>query len=185
MRNNSFLKELATERLLLKKFRLAHADEFSALLDDKEVAATTLMLPFPCDSTEAEKIIGGYIDEEKHHKSMRWAIILDKKLIGGIRLVPNTKFNSAEVGFWVGREYWRNGYTYEAAKAVINFGFIELKYNRLEAHSMMENKSSIKLLEKLGFNQEGYHPDLVIKWGEYKDVLTFGLLRKNYQNFMI
>ena len=184
MNKGHFLRELHTDRLSLLKLSIPYADEFSALLQDKEVAATTLMLPFPCSKKEAGTIIREYLDEEKHRKSMRWGIFLEDKMIGGIRLVPNLRFNSAEVGFWLGRDYWRNGYTYEAAKAVINFGFEELKFNRIEAHSMTENRSSILLLEKLGFTQEGYHPDLVIKWGEYKDVLTFGLLRKNYQKFI-
>lgn len=178
------MKELTTERLSLQKFRLSHAEEFSALLEDKEVAATTLMLPSPCSMSDAKNMLTEYIDEEKHRKSMRWAMTKDNKLIGSIHLVPNTNFNSAELGFWLGKKFWGKGFTYEASKTVINFGFNELKLNRIQAHAMVENASSLKLLEKLGFAQEGYHPDLVIKWGEYKDVLTFGLLRINYQKFM-
>jgi len=177
-----FSKLLQTNRLILRKFKPEDAREIVNILQDKEVASTTLMLPYPCTLEESKKIIASYLDEQKHYKTMRWAIILrdNNKFIGGIRLVPNNRFNSAEIGFWLGKEFWRNGYTFEAAEVVIRFGFNELKLNRLEAHAMTENMSSVKLLEKLGFNQEGYHPDLVIKWDEYKDVITFGLLRKNF-----
>ena len=142
------------------------------------------MLLHPINIEKAEEIIGGYLQEEEQGSAFRWAVILkeqDNKLIGGIRLVLNDRFNSAELGFWIGKAYWRKGYTFEAAKAVIRFGFCKLGINRLEAHSMVENEASIVLLKKLGFHKEGYHPDLVMKWGEYKDVLTFGMLRKNYQ----
>lgn len=115
---------------------------------------------------------------------MRWAMIKESKLIGSIHLIPNTRFNSAELGFWLGKKYWRQGLTYEASKTIVRYGFNELQLNRIEAHAMVENASSLTLLEKLGFAQEGYHPDLVMKWGEYKDVLTFGLLRINHQKFM-
>jgi len=180
-----FLNELSTNRLILRKFRTGDAKEIMKLLKNKEVAATTLMLPYPCDMEISNKLVESYLDEQKHHKTIHWAIISreDKTFMGGIRLVPNIRFNSAEIGFWLGKEFWGNGYTFEAAEEVIRFGFIDLNLNRLEAHSMMENMSSIKLLEKLGFNQEGYHPDLVIKWDEYKDVITFGLLQKNFFMF--
>lgn len=177
-----FLKELLTNRLLLRKFKDEDAREMVNILKDKEVASTTLMLPYPCPLEKSKEIIDGYLNDQKHYKTIRWAITLrnNNKFIGGIRLVPNNRFNSAEIGFWLGKDFWRNGYTFEAAEAVIKFAFGELKLNRLEAHAMTENMSSIKLMEKLGFNQEGYHPDLVIKWDEYKDVITFGLLRKNF-----
>ena len=154
---------------------------FSNLLKDKEVASTTLMLPFPCTQQNAIRIIKKYQEEQKLKKSIRWAITVKDTdhMIGGIRLVPNVSFNSAELGFWIGREFWKRGFTYEAAFAVIRYGFDEIKINRIDAHAMTENISSINLLRKLGFQQEGLHPQLVMKWGEYKDVVTFGLLRSN------
>ena len=116
----------------------------STLLKDKVVAETTLMLPFPCSTKIARKMIHTYEEEEKLQKTMRWAIttIESNKLMGEIRLVLNKGFNSAEIGFWLGKNFWRNGYTLEAANKVIEFGFKELKLNRIEAHSMIENISS-------------------------------------------
>lgn len=182
MKKNHFSGELSTERLRLKKFKINDAKQFSNLLKDKEVASTTLMLPFPCTRQDAIDIIKKYLEEQKHQKTMRWAMTLKEtnSIIGGIRLVPNVSFNSAELGFWIGKNYWKKGLTYEAATAVIRYGFDQLKINRFDAHAMTENISSINLLHKLGFQQEGFHPQLVMKWGEYKDVFTFGLLRSNF-----
>lgn len=165
---------------------MSFAEDFTKLLHDKDVAATTLKLPYPCDIVDAKKIIQEYIEEEKQIKSMHWAItkVNDEYLLGGIRLIPNETFNSAELGFWIGKSYWRKGYTLESAEKVIEFGFMVLNLNRINAHAMNTNRSSISLLEKLGFAQEGYHPEMVIKWGEYKDVITFGLLKSNYINFI-
>lgn len=182
MEKNHFLQELYTERLHLRKFNLDDAKHFSGLLKDREVASTTLMLPFPCTQQEAIGIITEYLEEQNRQKSIRWAMTMKDTgtFIGGLRLVPNTHFNSAELGFWIGKEFWKRRFTYEAARAVIKFGFDEMKINRIDAHAMTENISSINLLQKLGFQQEGLHPQLVMKWGEYKDVFTFGLLRSNF-----
>ena len=178
-----YKKELATERLLLRKFKMSDAQFIANLLKEKEVAATTLMLPFPCSVKKAEKMIAEFHEEEQYQKATRWAIVLKEtnEVMGGLRLAPNMAFNSAEIGFWLGRPYWRNGYILEAAKKVMEFAFDKMGINRLEAHAMQENLASIELLMKLGFSKEGYHPELVIKWGLYKDVITFGLLRKAYK----
>jgi RimJ/RimL family protein N-acetyltransferase len=184
MKKSDFYKLLSTKRLKLKKFDEHDAAAMSELLKYQEVASTTLRLPFPCPKKVARDMIKKYKKEAKKQKAMRWAITTKSngQLLGGIRLVPNTDFNSAELGFWIGRPHWRNGYTLEAAKEVIDFAFEKLLLNRLEAHSMTENISSIALLEKLGFSQEGMHPELVIKWGVYKDVITFGLLKRDYKH---
>lgn len=182
MDSKNFTIELRSSRLRLRTIQTEDAMEISCLLKDREVAATTLMLPFPCDTKDALSMIHKYKEEEKLQKTIRWAITSKEndKFIGEIRLVLNKAFNSAELGFWIGKAFWRNGYTCEAARIVIEYGFEALKLNRLEAHAMVENLSSINLLNKLGFTQEGLHPELVIKWEEYKDVMTFGLLRKKY-----
>jgi RimJ/RimL family protein N-acetyltransferase len=182
MNKTDFDRVFCTERLKLRKFIADDAPAIAELLKYREVASTTLRLPFPCSREDADLMIQAYHNEAKQLKSMRWAVTAktSNELMGGIRLVPNMDFNSAELGFWIGRPYWRKGYTFEAAKIVIEWAFKDLRINRLEGHSMTENKSSIALLEKLGFSREGLHPELVIKWGEYKDVITFGLLRKDY-----
>lgn len=184
MDDKHFFTDLATSRLFLRKFQKEDAEAFSHLLRHREVPATTLMLPYPCEINDATNLIESYLKEQDQKSAIRWAIALNKgrDLVGGIRLVPNVAFNSAELGFWVGKDYWRKGYTREAAERVMQFAFHELQFNRINAHAMVENIASLKLLEKLGFQQEGIHPELVLKWDSYKDVITFGLLRKHYLN---
>lgn len=175
-------KELTTERLYLRKISLDDTKTLFNILKDKDVASTTLNLPYPCSLKDCQELIEAYINEQELKKTIRWAITKKEEndVIGVIRLTLNFDFNSGELGFWMGKKYWRNGYTFEATEKVIGFGFNKLNLNRMEAHSMVENNSSINLLNKLGFQREGFHPELVIKWGEYKDVITFGLLKKNY-----
>ena len=175
-------EELTTERLYLRKILLHDAKTLFNILKDKDVASTTLNLPYPCSLKDCQKLIRAYINELELKKTIRWAITKKEvnDIIGVIRLTLNFDFNSGELGFWMGKNYWRNGYTFEAAEKVIGFGFSKLNLNRIEAHAMAENNSSINLLNKLSFQREGLHPELVIKWGEYKDVITFGLLKKNY-----
>lgn len=181
VKNKHFAVVISTRRLFLRKFEPSDASDFSDLLQDKDVSSTTLMLPYPCNLSVSQNIINKYIEEQKTQKAIRWAITIkaNKILIGGLRLVPNPDFDSAEIGFWIGKKYWGKGFAFEAAEKVCDFGLNKMLLNRIEAHAMPENISSIKLLKKLGFKKEGYHPQLVKKWGVYKDVITFGMLKEN------
>ena len=52
-------------------------------------------------------------------------------------------------------DYWGQGLTSEAVKAVIDFGFATMGANIIEAFSNDQNLASIRLLEKLGFVKTG------------------------------
>ncbi len=97
--------------------------------------------------------------------------------MGGISLFLNRAFESAEIGYWIGKPYWRRGYAFEAAERVVHYGFEALALNRIEAHYMSENGASARLLQKLGMQYEGHHRELIKKDGRFKDVFTYAVLR--------
>jgi len=72
---------------------------------------------------------------------------------------------------WQGR-----GYTSEAARLLADYAFDELNARRLEAHVLADNSASVRVLEPLGFVEEGRKRDAYYKDGEYRDVLVYGLL---------
>lgn len=86
----------------------------------------------------------------------------------------------AEVGYILERAAWGNGYMLEAVAALLDFGFTELDLNRVEADIDPRNIASAKLLERLGFKEEGYLPERWIVADEVSDTQFFGLLRRNW-----
>ena len=79
----------------------------------------------------------------------------DAQLIGAVGLREiDTEHCQAEMGFWIGVEWWGRGYVTEAAKKVIAYAFQELKLNRIYAHHMVRNPASGRVLEKVG-NEAG------------------------------
>ena len=70
----------------------------------------------------------------------------------------------------------------EALGAIIKFGFLTIGLNRIEALVMQENEGSIKLLERLGFHQEGILREFE-NWGDkgHVDLMMFSLLRSQYE----
>jgi len=86
----------------------------------------------------------------------------------------------AEIGYAQGRAYWGQGYMQEALKAVLNHAFEILNLHRIEADVDPRNAASVRTLERLGFQREGY---LRERWqvnGEIQDAFYYGLLRPDW-----
>lgn len=86
----------------------------------------------------------------------------------------------AELGFVLAQEKWGRGYMREALPVLIKFAFDTLGLHRLEADADPRNVRSIKLLERLGFQREGYQRERYNVNGELQDAVLFGLLRPDW-----
>lgn len=174
------LPTLRDRSLTLRPFAWADLPDMLALVQEKEVAATTLNIPYPCDDAEIEAWFRLQLQELEEGKVLRWAVTKTDELVGAMKLVTHPEYESAEIGYWIGKPYWGKGYASQAAQLVVDYAFTILDMNRIEAHAMAENVGSSRVLSKLGMREEGYHPQLIKKFGEFKDVRTYGLLRDHW-----
>lgn len=146
----------------------------------REIADTTVSIPHPYDLDHALAWIGQQRREAVRGRATNFAIRLlpDSRLIGsaGLRDI-DPEHLQAELGFWIGREWWGRGYAREAAEAVIRFGFDSLGLNRIYAHHMARNPAAGKVLKATGMRQEGTLRQRVRKWGVYEDVVLYATLR--------
>lgn len=102
----------------------------------------------------------------------------DNALLGGVRLfnVRRGVAQSGVIGYWIGQPHARQGYMLEAVQAVVSFAFRDLKLHRLEAACMPHNEPSAALLQKCGFQEEGYAPAYLKINGEWRDHRLFGIV---------
>jgi RimJ/RimL family protein N-acetyltransferase len=172
---------LKTSRLQLRAFGKADEQDLLTLISEKEVAATTLRIPHPCTLHDVQAWLSTHQEEYQHGKTIRWAITHGQEgyLTGGISLFLNQAFQSAELGYWIGKPYWGRGYAFEAASRVVEFGFNQAGLNRIEAHYMDENQASARILQKLGMQYEGRHRQLIKKGEAFRDVYTYAILRSD------
>ena len=80
-------------------------------------------------------------------------IYLKSILIGGITIDKRTTNNSPVLGYWIGEEYWGNGYALEACNFLISYFFSNHSGNKLYASHMLKNEKSKKILLNLGFQK--------------------------------
>ena len=130
----------------------------------------------------AEEWIAGQAPACKGGKAATFAICLrtDRALVGAIGLQIDRDLEKAELGYWVGRPFWNRGYATEAASAVLDFGFDKLRLNRIQAAHLSRNPSSGRVLEKVGMLLEGTARQGAKKWGEFEDVVWYGVLRDDW-----
>lgn len=105
----------------------------------------------------------------------------DQALIGACTLLHfHWPSRRAEIGYLLGRPYWRQGYIQEALHALITYAFQDLDLNRLEADIDPRNTASARTLERLGFQKEGRLRQRWIVNGEVQDTDFYGLLRSEW-----
>jgi ribosomal-protein-alanine N-acetyltransferase len=170
---------LRTRRLILDAPVPDDAPELQRLAGAREVADTTLAIPHPYELDHAIAWIEQQRKEVERGRAISFAVRLPgRTLIGsaGLRDIDR-EHQQAELGFWIGREWWGNGYAREAATAVVRFGFEALALNRIYAHHMVRNPAAGRVLEASGMRREGLLRQRVRKWGVFEDVIIYSVLR--------
>jgi ribosomal-protein-alanine N-acetyltransferase len=171
---------IQTERLVLGAFEDAEAPELQRLAGAREIADTTLMIPHPYELAHAEQFIALQRDGVIEGHDLIFAIhrLADARLVGTVALREIDPVHlQAELGYWIGVPYWKQGYATEAARAVVDLGFARLGLNRIYAHHMGRNPASGRVLERIGMQREGVLRHRVRKWGQFEDVVIYSVLR--------
>lgn len=172
--------QIVTDRLILKAFSLSDAPDVQRLAGNEEVARNTLAMPFPYLEGMAENWIAKHQQEFEEHKSLVLAIILKESnnLAGAIGQSLQLPYAYAELGYWIGKEYWGRGYCTEAVKAVIDYGFDQLGLHKIFASHFSNNPASGRVMHKAGMKYEATLKSHMLHWGEHKDLVYYGIWRE-------
>ncbi len=176
------LPVLTTARLCLRPFVLADAAEVQRLAGAREIAATTLRIPHPYPDGVAEGWILTHGGAWERGDELNLAITrqADGVLVGAIGLALALPDARAELGYWIGVPYWRQGFATEAARAVVGYGFDVLRLERIHACHFGGNPASGRVLAKAGLVHEGTQRRHVVKWGRTEDLELYGILRAEF-----
>jgi [ribosomal protein S5]-alanine N-acetyltransferase len=166
---------LETPRLILREFSASDISELVPLIGAREVAATTLRIPHPYEEKHAREFFATVPKENELRLGIR--LRSTGHLCGGIGLHPDAQQPRAELGYWIGVPFWGNGYATEAARAVIEYGFQELKLERIFASHFKGNDRSGRVLQKIGMRYEGSVRHGVMKAGKLLDLETYAIMR--------
>jgi RimJ/RimL family protein N-acetyltransferase len=109
-----------------------------------------------------------------------FAIAVAGEAVGGIglELQKDVHRRSAEIGYWLGEEFWGRGIITDAVRAVTAFGFQVFDVCRIYACVFEWNPASRRVLEKAGYSLEGRLRKSVTKDGHTMDQCIYGILRE-------
>jgi len=152
--------ELNTKRLKIRELEKKDASDLIDNLNDLEVTKSLLPMPYPYDEKEAHWWINKCQEEARRKPRINYDLAIElkseKKLVGGIGLTKVDSFQGkAEIGFWLGKKYWRQGLMTEAINAMLEFAFNKLFLRRIEWNAFADNEASNELAKKMGFKLEG------------------------------
>jgi RimJ/RimL family protein N-acetyltransferase len=160
---------------------LRKKDGFSLVkhLNDPAIAKNTLNIPYPYTNKDAQKWINHNLRilKEKKKKEIIFAIEIDEELAGCISLMKICG-HSAEIGYWLGKDYRGQGIMMRAVKLVTNYAFRELNLKRIYAYVFMFNRPSVRVLEKAGYKCEGKLRKDVFKGNRFLDNYVFAKIKR-------
>lgn len=174
--------EIEAERLRLRKFKPSDLEVMHAVTSDAEVARHMNWQAHESIGRTAE-VLGGILGEYDTGDCFRWAIALREgdRFIGLMNLKPVFQHDRVNVGYWIGRPWWGQGYMTEALTAIIRLCFERLGVNRVEADHYTDNPASGRVMEKAGMTYEGTLEQYCLgKDGKYHGCRMYSITRDNY-----
>ena len=177
---------LETERLILNRpTENDLGDLILHLNSDNVFSENTLNIPFPYQNENAEFWIHELVNKGFEEKKNFTFAIREKenpKLIGAIGIHLDKVHLKAEIGYWIGKEFWNKGFVTEAVREIIRFGFQDLGLNKIYATHFPHNPASGKIMQNCGMKLEATLKQEYFKNGKPLDVLKYSILKQDFVN---
>lgn len=177
VQRNSDATILSLERSTIRRYRESDVAELPRIADNPRVWRNLRdAFPHPYTDAEARSWIDRVAGEDP---ATNFAIEAGGRLAGGIGLVllADVHRRTAEVGYWLGEDYWGRGIASEAVRAFSNWAFENFDVCRLQAGVLAWNPPSRRVLEKAGYTLEGVLRLAITKDGSTTDEYLYALLR--------
>ena len=154
--NHFGTKELRTERLILRHFRVSDAEAMYRNWASDPDVTKFLTWPTHSDVSISRMVLECWVKEYSQKNCYQWAIVFDGEPIGSIAAVSVSDCDEkVEIGYCIGKSWWHRGIVSEALTEVIRFFFEEVGANRIEAKHDSNNPNSGGVMRKCGMQYEG------------------------------
>lgn len=163
----------------IRPWRMSDAMDLAAALSDPAILNNLRDgLPYPYTEKDAEDYITAMLCADKS-AVFAYAICLEDRAVGSIGAFrqSNIHFRTAELGYYLAREYWGRGIVTEAVRQLCERVFAQTDILRIYAVPFSDNVGSRRVLEKAGFQLEGILCRNACKNGRVLDMALYALTR--------
>ena len=175
--------ELIGERVVVRDFTMDDVDAVYAYLSDVEAFRHVSWDPPTLDETRSS--LRQAIDAARAAPRSDYELAVTLRETGEVvgqvtlkqdRYIPRIRQRTSELGYMLRRDHWGRGLTAEAAGLVLDFAFSEVGLHRVFAVVDENHRTSIRVLEKLGFRQEARHVKDAYLRDEWLTTLIYAVL---------
>jgi RimJ/RimL family protein N-acetyltransferase len=148
--------ELRTHRLCLRRWCAMDREPFAALNADPRVMEH---FPAPLSHEESDTLAARIESHFEQHGFGLWAVeIVDVAPFAGFIGLSVPRFEAhftpcIEIGWRLAKEFWGSGYATEGARAVLAFGFEQLRLPAIVSFTVLGNLRSRRVMERLGMTR--------------------------------
>ena len=179
--------ELDTPRLTFRKMLKKDSEDMYEYASQR--AVTEYLMWSPHDSEAYTRRYLTYLQSRYRTGEFHdWALVYREngKMIGTCGFTRfNLEANSAEIGYVLNPAYWGMGLAPEAARRILQFGFLELRLHRIEAHYMVGNDRSRRVMDKIGMTFEGIQRESLHVRGHYVSIGVCSILMEEYRELYL
>lgn len=165
---------------IIRTWKIEDKYNLAALLNNKNILNNLRDgLPYPYTVKDAEEFITAMLSSDRT-KTFAFAVTADDMVVGsiGIFRCDNIHARTAEMGYYIGEQYWGKGYATSAVKQACNYIFTHTDIIRIFAEPFAYNTASSRVLEKAGFQLEGVLHSNAVKNGNILDMKLYALIKE-------
>ncbi|CEN35593.1 GNAT family N-acetyltransferase [Capnocytophaga cynodegmi] len=175
------MKLTINENLYLKLVKLSDAsDIFNTIDHQREYLGEWLpFIPFIKEVADEENFLKSVLETMEHTKEYVFCIRKDGKFVGLIGFIkPDIANQKTEIGYWISKDYQKQGIVTQATKRLCEFAFNDLGMNRVQLRCAVGNLPSKSIPKRLGFTFEGIerHGERVSE-GVFRDLEVYSILK--------
>ena len=166
----------------IRNLRESDAKRLAVLANNHKISVNIRDgFPHPYSFEDAVSFINNCL---KQKPATVFAIDYKEEYVGNIALIPETDVyrKSAEIGYFIGEEYWNKGIVTRAVNLICDFGFTKLNLVRIHTGIFEYNIGSQRVMEKCGFAKEGVFEKAVFKEGKLWDEMRYAKINEKYKN---
>lgn len=157
MRHQGTVK-IETDRLVLRRFTMEDADIMYRNWASDDEVTQYLSWPTHADVNVTRSVIERWVQSYANSDFYHWVVVLKSigEPIGSLSVVKyDEKTASATIGWCMGKRWWGQGIMPEAARAVLQYLFTEIGFNRIASYHDKNNPKSGRVMQKIGMLREG------------------------------
>lgn len=176
-------KTIETARLTLRRLELTDAEKMFRNWTSDENVTRFLRWDAHKEIGDTKNMIQQWVNNYQHDSTYYWGMYRkDGEMIGSIGITITSEYDrQGSLGYKIGSRFWNQGYSSEAARAVIDYMFRNTDMERIDAFSSVENPASRKVMEKVGMKQEGLLRHYYKTRDGFHDCTMYGIIRNDWE----